>query len=250
MGIEHTFPSAAQFDKMNEQLVGINNKIGVAATVDIVETKTLEAGEQATVEETEQSTPSNRKYVLGVPKGGNGENGFSPTISTEETLTGIKVTITAKDGPHVFEVRDGQDGEPGGDGESAGFGTVKATANQLEAGQQPTVQAEASGPDTAKNITFTFGIPKGRDGLNGDDGDPGAAAGFGTISATASKLPAGSEPTAEVSATGPDTAKNLAFTFGIPEGQKGPAYELTPEDKSSIVQAVLAALPNAEGVGF
>lgn len=35
---------------------------------------------------------------------------------------------------------------------------------------------------------------------------------------------------------------------GLPS--RGPAYELTPEDKQSIVQDVLAALPNAEGVGF
>lgn len=35
-----------------------------------------------------------------------------------------------------------------------------------------------------------------------------------------------------------------------PVGPQGPAYELTPEDKQSIVQDVLAALPNAEGVGF
>lgn len=132
-------------------------------------------------------------------------------------------------------------------GAAAGFGTIQASASALAAGQQPTIDAQMSGPDTAKNITLTFGIPAGQDG---SPGTPGAAAGFGTITATATQLASGEQPTVQAEWSGPDTAKNLTLTFGIPEGPQGPAYELTPEDKSSIVQDVLAALPNAEGVGF
>lgn len=55
----------------------------------------------------------------------------------------------------------------GGSGTSAGFGTPTATASALEPGTQPTVEIQASGPDTAKIFAFTFGIPKGQDGADG-----------------------------------------------------------------------------------
>lgn len=64
----------------------------------------------------------------------------------------------------------GGGGEPGA---AAGFGTPTATASALEPGTQPTVQIEASGPDTAKIFAFTFGIPKGQDGAPGEPGPEG-----------------------------------------------------------------------------
>lgn len=41
-----------------------------------------------------------------------------------------------------------------------------------------------------------------------------------------------------------------AVSVVLPQGPEGPAYTLTEADKEAIVQDVLAALPNAEGVGF
>ena len=61
----------------------------------------------------------------------------------------------------------------------------------------------------------------GPQGPQGNQGDPGADAGFGSILATAQTLPAGSSATATVVASGPDTAKELSFTFGIPRGADG-----------------------------
>ncbi len=58
----------------------------------------------------------------------------------------------------------GQTGATGADGLDAGFGTVSATATTLDAGEDATVSVSTSGPDTAMNIAFTFGIPKGQDG--------------------------------------------------------------------------------------
>lgn len=182
-----------------------------------------------------------------------GKIGVAATIQIVRVDTlpaGESATITEAPGStesarqYIIGIPAGQDGDTGA---AAGFGTIQATVTELESGQQPTVEAQLSGPDTAKNITFTFGIPKGKDG---NPGDPGAAAGFGTISATATKLDSGAQPTVQAEWSGPDTAKNLTMTFGIPEGPQGPAYALTPEDKQAIVQDVLAALPNAEGVGF
>lgn len=64
----------------------------------------------------------------------------------------------------------GGGGEPGA---AAGFGTPTATASALEPGTQPTVEVQASGPDTEKIFAFTFGIPKGQDGTPGSPGEPG-----------------------------------------------------------------------------
>ena len=120
-----------------------------------------------------------------------------------------------------------ESGGGGGGGESAGFGTPTATATQLESDQEPTVAVQASGPNTAKVFAFTFGIPKGEKGERGDTGpqgakgDTGAAAGFGTPTATATQLEPTEQPTVQVSASGDDTAKVFAFTFGIPKGEKG-----------------------------
>lgn len=179
-----------------------------------------------------------------------GKIGVAATIQIVRVDTlhaGESATITEAPGStesarqYILGIPAGQDGDTGA---AAGFGTIQATVTELESGQQPTVEAQLSGPDTAKNITLTFGIPRGQ------DGNPGDAAGFGTISATAAKLDSSAQPTVQAEWGGPDTAKNLTLTFGIPAGPQGPAYELTPDDKQSIVQDVLAALPNAEGVGF
>ena len=63
--------------------------------------------------------------------------------------------------------------------------------------------------------------PVGPQGPEGNPGSAGAAAGFGTISASAQTLVPGSTATATVVASGPDTAKSFAFTFGIPQGESG-----------------------------
>ena len=65
----------------------------------------------------------------------------------------------------------------------------------------------------------------GPQGPQGNTGESGADAGFGLISATAQTLSAGSSATATVTASGPDTAKEFSFTFGIPRGQDGSGKE-------------------------
>ena len=62
----------------------------------------------------------------------------------------------------------GPQGEPGA---AAGFGTVSATVDETTG--TPSVNVEASGPDTAKNISFAFTGLKGEKGDKGDKGDPG-----------------------------------------------------------------------------
>lgn len=59
----------------------------------------------------------------------------------------------------------------------------------------------------------------GPQGPKGDKGDTGAAAGFATPTAEAFYI-AGGDPSAEVSASGPDTAKKFAFKFWIPKASE------------------------------
>ena len=71
-----------------------------------------------------------------------------------------------------------------------------------------------------KGDTGDQGEP-GPQGPVGDKGDTGAAAGFGSVLATAQTLPAGSSATATVVTSGSNTAKEFSFTFGIPRGADG-----------------------------
>ena len=116
----------------------------------------------------------------------------------------------------------GPAGADGVDGVSAGFGTPTATATTLPEGSDATVTVTASGEDTAKVFNFSFGIPQGTTGATGAQGEQGiqgetgAAAGFGTPTATITILPATETAYVNVTASGPDTAKVFNFDFGIP----------------------------------
>lgn len=66
------------------------------------------------------------------------------------------------------------------------------------------------------------GVGGGGGGGTGPQGPPGPPAGFGTPSASATGLASGANPTANVVASGPDTAKIFQFSFGIPAGAQGP----------------------------
>lgn len=60
--------------------------------------------------------------------------------------------------------------------------------------------------------------PVGPQGPQGNTGDAGVDAGFGEVTANAQTLQPGSTATASVITSGPNTAKNFAFTFGVPKG--------------------------------
>lgn len=82
---------------------------------------------------------------------------------------------------------------------------------------QTTTGAEGSSASvvntgTSRHPILDFTIPKG---------DTGDAAGFATPTATATTLEPGSSATASVTASGADTSKLFAFTFGIPQGLQG-----------------------------
>ncbi len=101
----------------------------------------------------------------------------------------------------------GPQGEPGPKGDKGEKGDKGDTGPQGEVG--------ATGPQGPQGVRGAIG-PQGP---QGPKGDPGAAAGFATPTAEAFYI-AGGDPTAEVTASGPDTAKKFAFRFGIPKASE------------------------------
>ena len=94
--------------------------------------------------------------------------------------------------------------------------------------------------------------PAGADGQPGADGAPGPAGTTPNIQiGTVETLPAGSPATASIGGT----PENPILNLGIPQGNagntpvKGTDY-FTEADKTELVNAVLAALPAAEGVSY
>lgn len=110
----------------------------------------------------------------------------------------------------------------GGGGQSAGFGTPTAEATSLPEGSSPTVSVSASGDDTEKVFSFTFGIPKGDKGEQGIQGPQGIQ---GVQGIQGDKGDKGDTP------------------------QKGVDY-YTEADKTEMVNSVLAALPTWEGGSY
>ena len=101
----------------------------------------------------------------------------------------------------------GPQGEPGPKGDKGEKGDKGDTGPQGEVG--------ATGPQGPQGVRGAIG-PQGPQGLKGD---PGAAAGFATPTAEAFYI-AGGDPSAEVTASGPDTAKKFAFKFWIPKASE------------------------------
>lgn len=82
-------------------------------------------------------------------------------------------------------------------------------------------------------------------------GPTGAAAGFGTPSVTVETLPAGSNATASVTASGDNTAKVFSFNLGIPkgaDGKNGTDGKAGADGVSSYTYVAYAS--DASGAGF
>ena len=142
---------------------------------------------------------------------------------------------------------DGNDGQDGVDGAAAGFGKPIANVNTLEPGQQATVNVVATGDNTNKIFTFTFGIPKGEKGDTGATGAAGAAA---TITgATASVDNTVGIPQVEVTAEGTASARSFNFAFKGIKGEKGEKGDKGDDGTSVSIKSSAAECNNA-GDGY
>lgn len=136
--------------------------------------------------------------------------------ATEEE-DGVLLTVIDFYGTTTGLVHNGEKGDTGNTGATgaaAGFGSVTASVDSNVG--TPSVEVSTSGADTAKNFSFAFHNIKGD---KGDTGSTGAAAGFGTVTATVDANVG--TPSVEVSTSGTDTAKNFAFAFHNLKGADG-----------------------------
>lgn len=125
------------------------------------------------------------EYILALkPGSGDGESGFSPTVSVEEAEdgSGFKVTIIDVNGPKEFFIHNGVDGKDGSNGADGTNGEDGAdgvsptfSITELANGYQLTI-TDANGEQTIAiydGLNGTNGTD-GADGLNGRDGENGA----------------------------------------------------------------------------
>lgn len=136
-------------------------------------------------------------------------NNLGVYVSKQDSLQNIPPSTTTA----WMKLIDSSDtrGPQGDTGPAAHFEFIGSSITTLPYTEDAYVTINESGEDTAKNISFNFGIPKG---------EPGDSAGFGSFVANASQS---DTPFARVSESGPNTAKRLSFEFGIPAGPTGAA---------------------------
>ena len=134
-----------------------------------------------------------------------------PGLPGEDGTDGATFIPSVSEAGVISWTNDGGLGNPnsvnimGPQGDSAGFGTVTATADNTSS-TSPSVDVQSSGPDTAKNFTFAFS------GLKGNPGETPDIE-IGTVTTL--------EPDQDATATISGTTPNLTLSLGIPKGTPG-----------------------------
>lgn len=110
----------------------------------------------------------------------------------------------------------------GGGGGEDGKTPVMQIGNvtTVAAGGNATADVRADGADPSGNPIYKvdFGIPRGSNEIDGDDG---VSAGFGEPTASAEAVASDVAPSVVVTATGTNTSKVFNFAFKIPKGING-----------------------------
>ena len=165
--------------------------------------------------------------------GADGADGFSPTVNVAGGDGTHTVTITDKDGAHVFTINDGkngadgQDGAPGADGKNGAPGTKGEPGAD---GVSPTVATTAIEGGTHVTITdasgaHAFDVLNGADGAKGPQGDPGPAGPVGPEGPKGPEGPAG--PAGADGATGPAGADGFSPTVATTAIDNGTRVTIT-----------------------
>ena len=148
---------------------------------------------------------------------------------TSTVSSGVNiVTVTLTDSStSTFQVRNGSAGSPGKSAYQSAVDTgyVGSESEWVESLQgEPGRPGTPGRPGVPGQSAYEMAVEAGFVGdeaawLESLKGAPGPAAGFATPTADAFFI-AGGEPSAEVTASGPDTAKKFAFRFGIPKASE------------------------------
>ena len=176
------------------------------------------------------------------PTGPQGTPGaVGPTGPTGADGTPGKVGPT---GPTGGTGPTGPTGPTGADGNDGTNATITGATASITGGYgTPGVTVTAGGTASARSFNFAFanlrgatgavgpvgptGAP-GQDGQDGAKGDTGAAAGFGTPTASVTTGNPGTQASVTVNATGANTAKIFDFNFTIPRGNTGAVGPIGP----------------------
>ena len=176
------------------------------------------------------------------PQGNVGNTGpTGPTGPTGAAGTPGKVGPT---GPTGGTGPTGPTGPTGADGNDGTNATITGATASITGGYgTPGVTVTAGGTASARSFNFAFanlrgatgavgpvgptGAP-GQDGQDGAKGDTGAAAGFGTPTASVTTGNPGTQASVTVNATGANTAKIFDFNFTIPRGNTGAVGPIGP----------------------
>ena len=148
---------------------------------------------------------------------------------TSTVSSGVNiVTVTLTDSStSTFQVRNGSAGSPGKSAYEVAVDTgyVGSESEWIESLQgEPGRPGTPGRPGIPGQSAYEMAVEAGFVGdeaawLESLKGAPGPAAGFATPTAEAFFI-AGGDPTAEVTASGPDTAKKFAFKFWIPKASE------------------------------
>lgn len=195
---------------------------------------TLPYGEEATVTVTSDGPDTAKvfNFEFGIPQGAPGSGGGgggTVSVTVGETTTGEPGTeasvVNSGDNQNVvleFTIprgEAGQDGAAGADGQDGAPGQAATiTVGSVSTGE-PGTNASVTNSGTENAAVFDFVIPRGAPGTDGQDGQPGSAAGFGEPTATVDDT--SGTPSVKVTSSGPDTAKIFNFQFSGLKGADG-----------------------------
>ncbi len=178
--------------QMRAQLNGLKALIDAVPTLTAAQvdsTNTLPQGSPAAA--SVSVIGNSLHFTFDIPQGQDGAQGPPFAQAVVDSVTTLNPWESATvgvsfDGSNVrfnFAIprgNDGSQGPPGGSGSDGGQGpqgiqgppfaqAVVDSVTTLDPGQPATVQTNFDG----SNVRFTFGIPRGNDGSNGNDGAPG-----------------------------------------------------------------------------
>lgn len=185
----------------------LSQKDGTAATIQITDTETLEAGNNASFEELSGSTAQARKYKARIPAG----NGISSITKTETAGNVDTYTIAFTNGTSTtFTVTNGTDGEDGADGTTGTAATIQI--GSVTQGDAPSV----TNSGTPGAAVLDFVLPKGETGAQG-----AAAISFATLTAITDETTfSGTAQLVNADGTAGETV-DIVYWFAVPVATGG-----------------------------